>query len=61
MLDYYRKYFKKESGSTLPVIKFRTNFTNCILEVLRKRGYKQTDGDDWDLYWSEKDNIADIY
>lgn len=61
MLDYYRNYLKKEGASSLPVIKFRTNFTTCILDALRKRGYKQTDGDDWDLFWSEKDNIAEIY
>lgn len=44
-----------------PVVKFKTNFTNCILEAMKRRGYRQTDGDDWDLCWSEKDGIADLY
>lgn len=28
---------------------------------MKKRGYKQTEGDDWDIFWSEKDNIQDLY
>ncbi len=52
MLDYFKKYLKKDGVAALPTIKFKTNFTNCILDALKKRGYKQTDGDDWDLYWS---------
>lgn len=28
---------------------------------MKKRGYRQTEGDDWDIFWSEKDNIQDLY
>lgn len=28
---------------------------------MKRRGYKQTEADDWDIFWSEKDNIQDLY
>lgn len=62
MSEYFRKYIKKDY---FPVhryfatydssnIKFKTYFTNCIPASLAKRGYKQTEEDDWDIYWCEK-------
>lgn len=37
-----------------PKTKFKTNFTNCINDAFEKKGYERTDGDDWDIIWSEK-------
>lgn len=44
-----------------PRIKYRTNFTNCILEGFEKKHYEKTEQDDWDIIWSEKEFINDIY
>ena len=40
-----------------PPIKYKTNFTNCIQEVLENRGYQKTQDDDWAIVWSEKDGL----
>jgi hypothetical protein len=35
-----------------PVIRFHTSFRNTIYDVLRKRGWKETDrSSDWDFLW----------
>ncbi len=35
-------------------IKFKTHFRNTIYDVLKDRGYKQTEGDnDWDFHWAD--------
>jgi tubulin polyglutamylase TTLL9 len=40
-------------------IKFKTLFCNCIQEALASREYRQTDDDDWNIYWCEKEFIAE--
>jgi tubulin polyglutamylase TTLL9 len=44
-----------------PKPKYKTNFTNCIGDIFLKKGYEQTEGDDWDIIWSEKEYIAELY
>jgi tubulin polyglutamylase TTLL9 len=61
MSEYFRKYIKKEH---FPVhysqIKFKTAFKNVILEALRRRGWKECDGEmDWELNWADKEWIHD--
>ncbi len=35
-------------------LRFKTHFTNTILDVFKMRGYRQTDGDlDWDIHWAD--------
>jgi len=56
MSEYFRKYIKKEHYSTHPSsIKFKTSFRNCVLDALRKKGYKEVESDDWDILWVERD------
>jgi hypothetical protein len=39
-------------------IKFKSLLSNCIHETLTKRpGWKETDKDDWDFIWADKDWI----
>jgi hypothetical protein len=40
-------------------IKFKTFFTNCIQEALTGREYHQTEDDDWNVYWCEKEYIPE--
>lgn len=40
--------------NTRPKTKYKTNFTNCILDAFQKKGYNKTEDDDWDIIWSEK-------
>eukprot|EP00388_Colpodella_angusta_P044087 GDKK01061675.1.p1 GENE.GDKK01061675.1~~GDKK01061675.1.p1 ORF type:complete len:176 (+),score=21.40 GDKK01061675.1:30-530(+) len=43
---------------SVPCIKFKTNFRNTIYDVLRGRGWKETENDnDWDVIWADKDWI----
>jgi len=45
-------------------IKYRTNFKNCVIEAMRRRGWKEcenTNDTDWDIIWAEKENLNDIY
>jgi tubulin polyglutamylase TTLL9 len=42
-------------------IRFKTLFKNCVLEALRRRGWKETDHEvEWDIYWAEKEWIHEI-
>lgn len=42
-------------------IRFKTLFKNCVLEALRRRGWKETEHDqEWDIYWAEKEWIHEI-
>ena len=61
MSEYFWKYIKKENQPVLNTsIKFKTFFKNCILESLKRRGWKETDGDDWDIFWAEKEWINEV-
>ena len=62
MSEYFRKYIKKEHyPNHFSNLKFKTNFRNCVIEALRKRGWKETDGEtDWDILWGEREWIYEI-
>eukprot|EP00434_Breviolum_minutum_P008838 symbB.v1.2.007793.t1/scaffold484.1/size197819/11 len=39
-------------------IKFRCSFHNTIYDVLKARGFRETENDlDWDLFWCDKEWI----
>ncbi|EGR26940.1 tubulin tyrosine ligase, putative [Ichthyophthirius multifiliis] len=60
MSEYFRKYIKKENYPIHPnQIKFKTTFKNCILEALKKRQWRESDGNEWDIIWAEKEWIID--
>jgi tubulin polyglutamylase TTLL9 len=42
-------------------IKFRTTFRNAIYDALKSRGWKETEGDDWDLHWCEINWMATVF
>mmetsp|Transcript_64809 Transcript_64809/g.116577 ORF Transcript_64809/g.116577 Transcript_64809/m.116577 type:complete len:485 (-) Transcript_64809:68-1522(-) len=43
-------------------VKFRCSFHNTIYDVLKARGYKETDGElDWDLFWCDKEWIHETF
>jgi len=53
MSEFLRQYLPKQKD-----IRFKTSFHNTVLDVLRSRGYKETDAElDWDLYWCDKEWI----
>ncbi|CAD8060978.1 unnamed protein product [Paramecium sonneborni] len=61
MSEYFRKYIKKEHYSIhYSNLKFKTSFRNCILEALKRRQWKEVEGDDWDLMWAEKEWIHEV-
>lgn len=40
-------------------IRFKTTFTNTIYEVMKMRGWRETNSDtDWDFIWAERYNTA---
>lgn len=56
MSEYFKKYIKKEHYQThYSQIRFKTSFRNCVLDALRKKGYKEVESDDWDILWVERD------
>ena len=67
MSEYFRKFIKKQHFPLcqylfMPYsneIKFKTNFTNCIQQALAARHYRQTEDDDWNIYWCEKQFIPE--
>ncbi|CAD8053008.1 unnamed protein product [Paramecium sonneborni] len=61
MSEYFRKYIKKEHYSNhYSNLKFKTSFRNCILEALKRRQWKEVEGDDWDIMWAEKEWIHEV-
>ncbi|CAD7943815.1 unnamed protein product [Amoebophrya sp. A25] len=55
MSEFLRQYLKKQPDRE---IKFKTSFHNTVLDVLRSRGYRETDAElDWDIYWCDKEWI----
>ena len=63
MSELFRKYIKKENYPVHPSnIRFKTNFKNCIYEALKRRGWKESEGDmEWDIMWSEKEWIHEVF
>lgn len=52
---------RKDAARTGPV-RFRTGFRNTILDVMRERGWKETDSEtEWDIFWVGKDWIRAVY
>ncbi|CAD8151553.1 unnamed protein product [Paramecium octaurelia] len=61
MSEYFRKYIKKEHyANHYSNLKFKTSFRNCILEAFKRRLWKETEGDDWDIMWAEKEWIHEV-
>mmetsp|Transcript_44867 Transcript_44867/g.104592 ORF Transcript_44867/g.104592 Transcript_44867/m.104592 type:complete len:465 (+) Transcript_44867:96-1490(+) len=42
-------------------IRFRCSFHNTIYDVLKARGFKETEEPDWDLFWCDKEWIHDAF
>ena len=43
-------------------IRFRTSFRNTIYDVMKGRGWVESDSDvDWDFQWAERDWVYDSY
>jgi len=62
MSEYFRKYIKKDHyPNHYSNIKFKTNFKNCVLEALKRRNWKEIEGEgDWDFIWADKEWIHDV-
>lgn len=59
MSEYFRAAVKKEFYGIYPTqIKFRSSLKNTIYEALKRRLWKETDGDDFDFNWSEKNYFS---
>ena len=59
MSEYFRACLKKEYYGVYPTsIKFRSSLKNTIYEALKRRQWKETEGDDFDFNWSEKNYFA---
>ncbi|KAL1524709.1 hypothetical protein AB1Y20_019593 [Prymnesium parvum] len=43
-------------------VRFRTTFRNCVYDLLRSRGYTETESDtEWELAWVDKDWIREHF
>eukprot|EP00927_Polykrikos_kofoidii_P074103 TRINITY_DN70067_c0_g1_i1.p1 TRINITY_DN70067_c0_g1~~TRINITY_DN70067_c0_g1_i1.p1 ORF type:complete len:513 (-),score=66.54 TRINITY_DN70067_c0_g1_i1:140-1588(-) len=43
-------------------VKFKCSFHNTIYDVLKARGFKETDAElDWDLFWCDKEWIHEVF
>jgi hypothetical protein len=61
MTEFFRKFVRPECFPTHPSsIRFRTNFSTCILEVLQARGYVRVEDDSWQIYWHEKEGFPEF-
>lgn len=62
MSEHFKKYLRKDQYQVTPSqIRFKTSFKNCILEALKRRGWRESEGDqDWDIVWAEKEWINDV-
>ncbi len=59
MSEYLRHYLGQTSKNPRE-IRFKTSFHNTVYDVLRFRGYKETESElDWDIYWCDKEWIHD--
>ena len=59
MSEYFRACLKKEYYGVFPTtIKFRSSLKNTIYEALKRRGWKETEGEDFDFHWSEKNYFS---
>ena len=59
MSEYFRACLKKEYYGVYPTtIKFRSSLHNTIYEALKRRLWKETENDDFDFHWSEKNYFS---
>eukprot|EP00906_Rhabdomonas_costata_P035348 RCo049660 len=42
-------------------IKFRTTLYNVIFDVMKARGWKETEDDDWDFHWADKQWMCEVF
>ena len=49
--------FLRQWLGTRREMKFKTSFHNTVHDVLKARGYRETENDDWDVCWSDKEWI----
>ena len=73
MSEYFRSFIKKDHFGTHPYqpfytltsrkeIRFRTNFTNCVLDAMLQREWKETESElDWDVIWADRDWIREVF
>lgn len=63
MSDLLRKYVgSKRESPPWKDVKFRCSFHNTIYDVLKARGFKETDAElDWDLFWCDKEWIHEVF
>ena len=54
--DYRDPHRRSKNRGGTPQIRFKTGFRNTVYDVMKKRGWKQTDSDlDWDIHWSDRE------
>ena len=59
MSEYFRACLKKEYYGVYPTtIKFRSSLKNTIYEALKLRQWKETEDNDFDFNWSEKNYFS---
>jgi len=53
---------KRDGGTPWKDVRFRCSFHNTIYDVLKGRGFKETDAElDWDFFWCDKEWIHDTF
>lgn len=63
MSELLRKYIgSQRDPPPWREIRFRCSFHNTIYDVLKARGYKETESEmDWDLFWCDKEWIHEVF
>lgn len=63
MSDFLRKYVgSKRDPPPWKDVRFRCSFHNTVYDVLKARGFKETDAElDWDLFWCDKEWIHEVF
>lgn len=41
-------------------LRFKTNFRNTIYDTLLRRGWKETNDNDWDFYWYDREYVYEL-
>lgn len=51
-----------DSKRSNDVVRFKSSFRNTIYDVMKSRGWKESDATaDWDIYWAERDIIYEMF
>lgn len=63
MSSLLRKYVgSKRETPPWKDIKFKCSFHNTVYDVLKARGFRETDAElDWDIFWCDKEWIHDVF